>query len=263
MGRPYCGTCGTYLGNGGIECPVCAARAAAAVAQPDLSVQAEAGSIRSVLVFYFTLLATVLLGGIVQAVDTDKRHEVLIDLSVQLVMSAITLVFCVLHWRVGVALLRGFAGFKWYLFAVLCPFVTVAGAEAFFAALGLMGDFQVIRYLDSFDAAGWSFLSAVLLIGVFPAVTEELAFRGVVLGVLEGLMESRSAILASAGMFSILHLSAVNIPHTFILGLVLAWLRLSTKSLYPGMLLHFLHNLFVISLEKMGEGSSWLSNMSL
>jgi membrane protease YdiL (CAAX protease family) len=43
-----------------------------------------------------------------------------------------------------------------------------------------------------------------------------------------------------------MHFSIVSFPYLFALGVLLGWTKWKTGSLYPSMLIHFLHNLVVI-----------------
>ncbi len=79
---------------------------------------------------------------------------------------------------------------------------------------------------------------------------EELAFRGIIFGALRRVLEPMEAVLVSALMFMILHLAIASFPHLFAIGLLLGWLRMHTGSMYPGMLLHFLHNFLVVLSER-------------
>ncbi len=49
-------------------------------------------------------------------------------------------------------------------------------------------------------------------------------------------------------MFAALHFSVISFFYLFTVGMLLATVRRRTGSLYPGMLIHFLHNLVVITL---------------
>jgi membrane protease YdiL (CAAX protease family) len=82
-----------------------------------------------------------------------------------------------------------------------------------------------------------------------PAVFEELAFRGVILTSLTRVMGSTEAGVVSAFMFMVLHLSVPSFPHLLLMGLALAYIRLKSGSVLPGMLLHFTHNLLCVVAE--------------
>jgi len=78
------------------------------------------------------------------------------------------------------------------------------------------------------------------------------AVFGVVLQSMQPLLSPAEAVFVSALMFMILHLSVASFPHTFIMGVAAGWLCVRTRSLLPGMLLHFLHNGYCVALEWAG-----------
>ena len=90
-------------------------------------------------------------------------------------------------------------------------------------------------------------LLAVLVVCVAPVV-EELVFRGVLLSGLASRMRIGWAIVVSAVIFGCIHLPDFRfawypIPGLILLGLVLAWLRVRTRSLWPSITLHATNNL--------------------
>jgi membrane protease YdiL (CAAX protease family) len=109
---------------------------------------------------------------------------------------------------------------------------------------------EAIRYLGAFQGRG--FWWPILIICVNAAVFEELAFRGVIYGVLRKHVGLNETLIISSAAFGIVHLSVFAfISHT-LLGLYLGWLRHHSGSLYPPMLAHFLHNALVLA------GEAWL-----
>lgn len=89
------------------------------------------------------------------------------------------------------------------------------------------------------------FGTAVVIIAsaVFPALVEEFAFRGVIMGILMPFGEGFS-IVATAALFGILHGNFEQIPFAFLVGLILCFIRAKTGSIWPGIILHFLNNLY-------------------
>lgn len=83
---------------------------------------------------------------------------------------------------------------------------------------------------------------------VVPAVAEETLFRGFVFRSLERVLKPLNAILISAALFGAFHvlsgsvLSIEKFLPTAFLGLVLGWLAWRTQSIFPGMIVHALHN---------------------
>ena len=55
----------------------------------------------------------------------------------------------------------------------------------------------------------------------------------------------KAMVLASA-LFVTLHFSILSAPYLFALAMLLGWTKYKTGSLYPAMLIHFLHNYVVL-----------------
>jgi len=87
-------------------------------------------------------------------------------------------------------------------------------------------------------AAGWT----LLLLSLLPGVCEELLFRGAVLGLLRKCMGSGPAIVVQAVVFAVAHLYGFRWLPTFGVGLATGWLTVKTRSLWPAIVLHTLHN---------------------
>ncbi len=91
---------------------------------------------------------------------------------------------------------------------------------------------------------GW--LSSIAAIAVAPAVCEEILFRGLLTPVLRKAAGPVLAIVVSAALFGAIHVDTMRdgssvyyrVPFAFVLGLLLAKLRLDTGSLWPPMIAH-------------------------
>lgn len=106
-----------------------------------------------------------------------------------------------------------------------------AGGESFFTKL---------------REEGVSEAALLFSICVFPAVTEEIAFRGLVQHWLHVAVPAWTAIALAAALFAAMHFSVLSAPYLFLVGLLLGWARWRTGSLYPSMVIHFLHNFVVL-----------------
>ena len=80
------------------------------------------------------------------------------------------------------------------------------------------------------------------LIAVSPAICEELTFRGVFLGLLRRSGGARMAVVVSAVYFALLHLSVFRFLPTFLLGLIMGTIVLTTGSIFPSMIFHLVYN---------------------
>ena len=86
----------------------------------------------------------------------------------------------------------------------------------------------------------------IVLICVLPAVIEEIAFRGLVQHWLHIAVRPATALMLASALFTLLHFSVVSAPYLFAVGMLLGWTKWKTGSLYPSMLIHFLHNFVVL-----------------
>ena len=75
---------------------------------------------------------------------------------------------------------------------------------------------------------------------------EEVAFRGAVLRSLLGSFRNHwAAIAISAVFFAVVHGNPVQMPHAFLVGLLLGWMYYRTGSILPGVVLHWVNNTVV------------------
>lgn len=107
----------------------------------------------------------------------------------------------------------------------------------------------------------------VLLTGaVAPAIAEEFFFRGFVLSAFRSKLFPLRSVLYSAILFAVFHviagsvLSLEKFAPTIILGLALGTLAVRTGCLWPGILLHMMHNGLVFGLTRISESEleKWL-----
>jgi ABC-2 type transport system permease protein/sodium transport system permease protein len=94
--------------------------------------------------------------------------------------------------------------------------------------------------------------AVVLAIAIVPAIFEEAFFRGFLFPAFRTRMTPAVAIVATAVVFGFFHWISSRLPasdrliSSTLTGLVLGWVRWRTGSLLPGILLHALHNSFLI-----------------
>ncbi len=77
---------------------------------------------------------------------------------------------------------------------------------------------------------------------LFAPVLEEVLLRGILLRGLLTQYSPTKAIVWSAVIFGVMHLNPVQAVGGFVLGLPLGWLYYRTRSLWPGIALHFVNN---------------------
>jgi membrane protease YdiL (CAAX protease family) len=102
-------------------------------------------------------------------------------------------------------------------------------------------------------------------IGVYPAICEELLYRGAILGLLLKGGNTRRAVVIQALAFSLAHIISIRLPWTFVFGLVMGWIRVRTGSLWACMAVHFVFNTTIAVLLPyfMGEQSTEFDSTQL
>ena len=83
-------------------------------------------------------------------------------------------------------------------------------------------------------------------IGVLGPLAEEIFFRGFVLTSLERPLGKTRAIAVESAIFSISHMSTGLMIPIFVSGLILSWLYLKTRSIWPSSIAHAGQNLIAI-----------------
>ncbi len=111
-----------------------------------------------------------------------------------------------------------------------------------------------------YDYLPQSFILGALVLAVTPAICEEMFFRGYVFAALEGRLRIVTAILLNATLFGAFHMSLAKFLPTAFLGGVMAYLGYKTRSILPGMILHFINNFFSCTVIFHPE---WIINISL
>lgn len=140
---------------------------------------------------------------------------------------------------------------KYFLISVLCIFGLL------FAVSPLNSLFlEFLTYCgytpsDSLlpDFGGWGMLAGILIIGLLPALCEELLFRGAVLYNTVAGTGTVSAIFLTGFIFCLYHGSIEQTIYQFVCGCMFALLAVRSGSVLPSMLAHFLNNGVIIVLQ--------------
>lgn len=81
------------------------------------------------------------------------------------------------------------------------------------------------------------------IVGLLAPLFEELVFRGAILRELLKWKENPwIGIIISAMLFSLVHMNPVQMPHAFLVGILLGWLYYRTDSIIPGVTWHWVNN---------------------
>jgi sodium transport system permease protein len=104
---------------------------------------------------------------------------------------------------------------------------------------------------------------AILLIGLVPAICEELAFRGFMLSGLRHLGHTWGAIVLTSVFFGLAHGILQQSLAATVVGVVIGYIAVKTGSLLPGVLYHLVHNSLSVLLGRLTAedlaSAPWLS----
>ena len=86
------------------------------------------------------------------------------------------------------------------------------------------------------------FFVTLVLVGVLPGICEETAHRGLLLNGLRSRLGITKAILFSSIIFGLMHLNIVQCIYAAILGYLIALAVVATRSIWTGIIMHFMNN---------------------
>lgn len=127
----------------------------------------------------------------------------------------------------------------------VCTWFTLAFIESLMISGLTQLGFEPLEKIPSPETAA-RYAVYIFTIAISAGVCEEILFRGAIMPSLEqhGLFP---ALLFSAMLFALMHMSFLNIFSTFILGLVIGLVVIKTGSLFAGILYHSLNNFIAVS----------------
>ncbi len=98
-----------------------------------------------------------------------------------------------------------------------------------------------------------NFLFVLFVIAAAPAICEEMLFRGLIFHSMKARYRASTAMVCTAVIFGIYHMSLVKLPATSLLGFILCYAVWMTDSIYPAMMMHFINNAFSVILSMYGD----------
>ncbi len=134
-----------------------------------------------------------------------------------------------------------------FLFGIaFCSFSNIASAytDAIFESFGIDYSVEAAANPQGF----FGFLLSLIATVITPALAEEFAFRGVILGILRRFGDG-FAIITSAIMFGIMHGNFEQMPFAFLVGLVLGYITVKSGSALIAFAVHAFNNFVSLFFE--------------
>jgi membrane protease YdiL (CAAX protease family) len=195
----------------------------------------------------------------VQLANLDTDNEAVIYgvmLILQLVVFAVpTGFFCYLRGKSYIFTLDIYAPRKHSLRVILLGslLVILASGVLKFGLFHFAYDYSTHSlYGSSITLSAGSFggtLLMVLSLAIFPALTEEIVFRGIIMKEYK-LCGSVFSMLFSAVLFAFIHFDLRQFPIYVALGMLTAWMAFITRSVWASVIVHAVYNIYVIFFEK-------------
>ena len=220
-----------------------------------------------IIVFAVVQIAVLYVGaGIWAAVKHDGYMETVVAVSngSNAVLLALATVFC------NVITLVIFLKTKWtpltrdylqskpwaaLLWVALFTLGTIIPLEFAYEQLGLEMDANTSKVFESLVKEPWGYVA----IGILAPLAEEIVFRGAILRTLLGMVSKKNhwvAIMISAALFGAAHGNAAQFVNALLMGLLLGWMYYRTKSLVPGILMHWVNNTMAYILTNIAPQSN-------
>lgn len=132
-----------------------------------------------------------------------------------------------------------------YILAVALGFLlwylTVGVSAIWQNILALLG-FTHINGVGTIYSDPGVLVMELFTVALLPAIFEELTDRGLAMQMFKGIEDEKVVMVLMALLFSLAHQNITQTGYTFVGGLVFAYLALKTKSIIPGMIIHFINN---------------------
>ena len=137
--------------------------------------------------------------------------------------------------------------FLWGVITAIIALVLIVAIGALLMSLGLdLTDASNIPELELYFS-----LPSMLFLIAFQPIAEEIFFRGFLLEKIDSIIGGKTAIVITAILFGVAHLSVGNVYPAFttgVVGILLAFIVIKTKNLYSAITAHIIFNLVSFSI---------------
>lgn len=130
---------------------------------------------------------------------------------------------------------------------IICFVINVAVSTLFNGILTFTG-YEFSGGTSVADYSTGNFFLQIFLVAVLPAICEEFLHRGILL---QGIKHIgfKKAIVISSLLFALIHFNVQQVFYAFVIGLILGFVAVVSKNIYPAMIIHFVNNAVATYLE--------------
>lgn len=140
----------------------------------------------------------------------------------------------------------------------ICFFINIIVSSLSNGIIGFSGYRSVGAPLE-YEYNTINFLLDLFTVAVLPAFCEEFLHRGLLLQGTKH-MGFKKAILISSLLFGLLHFSIQKFFYAFIIGLIIGLISVVAKSIWPGIIIHFINNGISVYLDYARANGWWFGD---
>lgn len=162
----------------------------------------------------------------------------------------LTLIFFLGNYKYLLPLLF-FKRVKLKLVLLLVPLAIIASLLVSYSVDFLNGVLfhENYTYVYSFPGFNYTLVWLILVDALFPALDEEIGFRGILFNQLKSFLKPRQIMWVTAILFTTIHLSVFSIFWIIPFGYLTAYLRQKHQTLWYGIVIHFFFNTTAVILD--------------
>jgi membrane protease YdiL (CAAX protease family) len=109
-------------------------------------------------------------------------------------------------------------------------------------------------YYNRYSIYSMPALVMIYSIAIYPAIFEELAFRGVIYNYLKKILDERLVVIVTGFMFAIVHLSLISLFWLVPFGIFAGAMRKRFGTILYGIIFHFIFNLIAVLFDLYKNG---------
>lgn len=208
----------------------------------------DSKSLNLIIVFYVTFLVFAFASYL--AYDAYSPN-LLTEIIIESVFALLVVGFSVLDYK-GILKLYKLPQLDWklWIFTFAFPIFTAFTVSFSINYLNeVLFEGINVNYFEEYTFYDYPLFWAILFIAIMPPIFEELAFRGFLFNQLQKVASNRITIIATAFIFALVHFSFISLIWIFPFGIILGYIRAKYKTLWPGIIIHFIHNFIVLMID--------------
>ena len=132
-----------------------------------------------------------------------------------------------------------------YVLAILIGFtlhILIIGVSVIWQNVAIMMGYTPTNGSSVIYSGAEVLILSIITTAVLPGICEEITYRGLGMQMFESAGDDKFKILMTALLFGLGHQFILQTGYAFVAGLVLGYLAVKTRSIIPGIIVHFINN---------------------